>query len=124
MSKFDTYSDIELDMLRQAYAAFPTGVDSPHNQDSAEYKAIVRLERDGLLEARAKWYEHGAGQKYAGLNITALGRIVLADVESNTAKWYAKALSTIRQKALSTIGKIVIAVAAGLVTTLIAGMLK
>ena len=79
-----SYNDIEIDLLRQALSAFPSGVNSSRNQESAEYRAAVRLERAGLLEADSKYSTFdSSGPIYMGLNITEFGRENLANAESN-----------------------------------------
>ena len=88
LSNLDTtmpsYNDIEIGLLRDALSAFPSGIDSPEDHESAEYRAVVRLERAGLLEAANKWAESGkSGEIYTGLNITEFGRAELANVDSD-----------------------------------------
>ena len=88
LSNLDTtmpsYNNVEMGLLRDALSAFPSGINSPNDHESAEYRAIARLVRATLLEPLAEHREHGVrGPIYRGLNITELGRDELANAESN-----------------------------------------
>lgn len=80
-----TFNDIEIGLLQQACSAAPHGIPGARDHDSAEYAALVRLLKAGLLEAEdtRTTYRGVKGPDYDGVNITEQGRAVLDDHESS-----------------------------------------
>lgn len=76
---------IELELLQQADASFPLGINSPEDHHGDEYRAFVRLHDAGYIAAEVRpWSESGTpGKHYMQCNITASGRRVLAEVMVN-----------------------------------------
>ena len=72
------YGEEELSILQQALVAFPNGIDSPADPESADYAAFVRLYQAGLINSTAKPSQfRGTPPRYRTCTITEAGRDVL-----------------------------------------------
>ena len=78
------FNDIEIGLLQEARSAFPDGIASDRDQNTAEYRALVRLIKAGLLEPEdvRQTYRGVKHPDYHGVNITEAGREELDSDES------------------------------------------
>ena len=78
------FNDIEIGLLQEARSAFPDGIASDRDQNTAEYRALVRLIKAGLLEPEdvRQTYRGVKHPDYDGVNITEAGREELDSYES------------------------------------------
>lgn len=74
------FGEEELSILRGAFNAYPKGIDSPSDDDSAEYAAFVRLYEAGLIDSEfepIRLHDGRTGARYRHCKITEAGRDVL-----------------------------------------------